>query len=172
MAAVGRAAMTAHFESLGFDVLQIQPDGWCLPACVAMAVRDPGGTVTVLQRALEALHAGHGLAHLDDATRATTMREAGGRLRRFSITQRNISALCNTDLWDPLPQALSLTSGRPLRIDSVDLRSAAGTPQDAMSVTVVDATGQAGREPIVLLRTGQEYGCAHYDLVRDREAGP
>jgi hypothetical protein len=139
MAAVGRAAMTAHFESLGFDVVQIQPDGWCLPACVAMA----------------------------DATRATTMREAGGRLRRFSITQRNISALCNTDLWDPLPQALSFLSGRPRRIDSVDLRSAAGTPQDAMSVTVVDATGQAGREPIVLLRTGQEY-----DLVRDREAGP
>jgi hypothetical protein len=164
--------MQAHFESLGFAVVQLQPDGWCLPAYVATAARELGDKATVLQRALEALHAGHLLAHLDDATRTTTMREAGGRLRRFSITERNISSLCNTDLWDHVPQALSFVSGRPLRIDSVDLRSAAGTPQDAMSVTVVDGTGQAGGEPIVLLRTGQEYGCAHYDLVRNQEAGP
>ena len=74
LAASCRAALKARFESLGFEVVWMEPDGWCLPASVARATDNVGGAEGALRMALEALHEGSPLTHVaDDALRAAVM---------------------------------------------------------------------------------------------------
>jgi len=162
LAASCRAALKARFESLGFEVVWIEPDGWCLPASVARATDNAGGAEGTLRMALEALRDGSPLTHVaDDALRAAVMRQAGQLLNRFGTT-RQTSRAWTTDLGIPL--GLSWCSKRPLHIFSVSIVDGMA-PASTIVRTVVDATGQSKHNPILLLRACDACG---YDLVRER----
>lgn len=72
-----------------------------------------------------------------------------------------MSEWCTPELWDVMPQALSRVSGRLLHIYSD------GVESGQVNLTVTDETegvrGAQG-EPICLMHSCREYGCAHYDL--------
>jgi hypothetical protein len=58
-----------------------------------------------------------------------------------------------------MPQALAQVCGRPLHIYAGDVR------RRGITVTIAGEQGRAGTVPIRLIRSGDEYNCAHYDLV-------
>ena len=80
------------------------------------------------------------------------------------MTERHIGSLCNSNLWDYMPQALASVCGRPLQIFSGD------ASRRQVMVRTAGESGQLEREPIRLIRSGDEYNCAHYDLVSSSRA--
>ena len=88
---------------------------------------------------------------------------ADRQLQRSSITARNMGALCHSDLWDVLPQALSRASGRPLHVVSGDARE--GRRIDLRSVSEAGAAHK-GAGPIRRIRSVHEYNCTHDGLAR------
>jgi hypothetical protein len=114
--------------------------------------------------ALEALAGGFPLTHLDERTRTRVQQEAERRLNMISVTERQIDRLCNSNLWDYMPHALSYVCNRALQIYS------GGASRRHVMVRIVGETGQPAGEPIHLIRSGDEYNCAHYDLVSSSHA--
>ena len=154
-AALGRAMAVVYARAQGGDVWRADADGWCLLACVERACDGADRTV-LLQRALQVMIEGGG-HHGVQAAAAELLRLAAQPSRR--LLDKRVARLWDSDVWDQLPLALSHVTGRALHVLSGDVRSG------QVAMTVVDEAEKAADSPIRLLRSGHEYGCAHYDLV-------
>jgi uncharacterized C2H2 Zn-finger protein len=156
VAQLNRAMAEAYAAERGMRVVPVEADGWCLLRCVAKAtgVDDPAA---LIEPAAAAVVVGLDLGILDDATRADVLSEAERLRARPDAAGRRIHALWDSALCHVMPRALSRATSRPLHIVSGDARSG------RVTVTVVDEGGV--QSPVTLLRSGDEYGAPHYDLV-------
>lgn len=162
LASLGRAMAQSYIEAQGFRVHWIDPDGWCLLACVAQAVQELGDRTRILRLALECIRDKMAFEDLSVSFRRRIKRSAAQLLGNLSAVDDRIGEHCVSDLWDFMPLALSRVSGRPLHILSGDVS------RGRVSAVIVDETERAcgtQLEPIVLIRSCSEYNCAHYDLV-------
>jgi hypothetical protein len=151
----------AGVRATGSSVTRIDPDGWCLIACVAQAAHELGDRVAVLRKALKAICDDMPLSEMDADERMAMKREAARALGRVDTIGRHMGTLCQSSLWDIMPHALSRVSDRPLHIYSGNLERV------LVNRVVVDATTSSNGVPIELILSCHEYRCAHYDLVRD-----
>ena len=148
----------AYAKQQGGDVWRANPDGWCLLACVEHAMSGTDRTL-LLQQALHVISEG-GVAEASQQSAAAEMLLMVGLPSSQRQLDQKVAKLWDSEVWDAMPSALSRVVGRPLHIVSGNVRSG------QVSLTVVDeAVGAAEADPVRLIRSGHEYGCAHYDLV-------
>jgi len=163
-AVVGRAMAAAYAKQQGGDVWRADPDGWCLLACVERALGGADRTL-LLQQALHVISEGGVLgAQAEQQAAANEMLLVATQSSQRQLNQK-VAKLWDSDVWDAMPAALSRVVGRSLHVVSGNARSG------QVSLTVVDEAVGAAGAPVRLIRSGHEYGCAHYDLVEAQLLG-
>jgi hypothetical protein len=141
MAALGRVMVKAYAAQMGRVVSPVDGDGWCLLTCVSRAMPERPSAMDILACALTVIQDESSEAPLREAVPATIKEKARRLLDGLDRRSRHMGDLGMDDLWDFMPQALSLTCGRPLR------RPCAQWPRRGQGGQGASTRGSGGRAP-------------------------
>jgi hypothetical protein len=171
-ALVGHKMVEAYVRVQGGKIQDIAADGWCLLTCMAQATGEVDVKTLFAQalnfipalatKALAVLTIQGGLTEEAAATWAAVQVQALALLEKLQQRRGlDVRTLWNSELWECLPQVLSMLTGRVLYI----LQGRVGN--GLVNVRVIDETDGKGCDLAIiqLVRCYDEYGLDHYELV-------
>lgn len=153
-----RRLIEEYAEQMHYTIENVPLDGACLLRCVALVVKDMT-QAELLQQALNVIPTMEEIPEEDRELVAAQCKELAGK------RTRGLGDKWDSLLFDYLPQALAVVTGRPLHILEV-IGGSIKMHVRSRAKEQGDDGAAGGAEPIMLMRSYSEIGVAHYDLLR------